>query len=283
MYLTLAWLLFYELDPYAIAKLAGAEAVAYYSIGLTCLAFFRSIFGTLFNPFNARFNHFIARSDFSGLNSLTKNVICILLPAVVFPTLSLALLSKPFVYSWVGNGFEQSVKIVTLLSLCNIFGFINYPAGILAVATKRINFIYIISTVQIIIYWGGISIFFHRLGYIVFAYFELTCFTVTSILYTYLICRFLKASLFWFIKTIIAPAILPTILLIVMLLFIRNYLPAEKSKLYMLEVFLSAIGSVIPAVFLYYFTSNIFRNYINQLLVRVKYSFANFISKKYIH
>jgi len=48
LYVTVAWVLFYEFDPYVIAKLSGAEAVAYYSIGLTCLAFFRSIFGTLF-------------------------------------------------------------------------------------------------------------------------------------------------------------------------------------------------------------------------------------------
>ena len=40
LYVTIAWILFYEIDPYAIAKLSGAEAVAYYSIGLTCLAFF---------------------------------------------------------------------------------------------------------------------------------------------------------------------------------------------------------------------------------------------------
>ena len=163
LYVTIAWVLFYELDPYVIAKLSGAEAVAYYSIGLTCLAFFRSIFGTLFNPFNARFNHFVAINDFNGLINFNKTVMCILLPAVVFPTLSLAILSKPFVFAWVGDKFNQSVMIVTFLALCNVFGFIAYPSGILLMATKKIKLLYIIATAQLIIYWGGIAIFFSSL------------------------------------------------------------------------------------------------------------------------
>ncbi len=280
LYITIAWILFYEFDPYAIAKLSGAEAVAYYSVGLTCLAFFRSIFGALFNPFNARFNHFVALKNFEGLANFSKTVICILLPAIMFPTLALSLLSKQFVYTWIGDKYQQSVQIVALLSLCNLFAFINYPAGILSIATKKTKFIYIISTVQIIVYWGGIILFFHKYGYIVFAYFELACFSITSIFYTFFLCDFLQKNIFIFLKELIVPAILPVGLLIFSLLFLRNYLPLEKNKLYLLEVVITAIVSSGASMLLYYFTSPIFKNYINNIFIRIKQSVTNFGGRK---
>jgi O-antigen/teichoic acid export membrane protein len=283
LYVTIAWILFYEFDPYAIAKLAGADAVAYYSIGLTCLAFFRSIFGTLFGPFNARFNHFVAIDDLNGLTNFSKTVMCILLPAVVFPTLSLAILSKPIVFTWVGDKFNQSAGIVTFLSLCNILGFITYPSGILSMATKKIKFLYIISTVQLIIYWSGIALFFSHYGYIVFAWFELICFSITGVLYTIFMCRFLHMSIFRFIRITIVPAILPVIALFLILFWIRDFLPLEKNKLNLFEVVLTGAGAALIATFLYYFTSKPFKNYIDKLLVKFKQARVKVSAKKHIH
>lgn len=280
LYVTIAWILFYELDPYAIARLSGSEAVAFYSIGLTCLAFFRSIFGTLFGPFTARFNHFLAMTDYDGLINLVKTVICILLPAVVFPTLSLALLSKPFVFTWVGDKFSESVKIVSLLSLCNLLGFISYPSGILVVATKRIRLLYIISSVQVIVYWGGISIFFLPKGFMVFAWFELICFTITGIIHTIFICTFLRMRFFEFIKRIILPACMPVVILLLMLFTLRNFLPVEKNKLYLLEVVVTGIIAVGIATIVYYFTSPVFNNYVNKLLPKLKHPFISLTHKK---
>jgi len=279
LYITIAWILFYEFDPYVIAKLSGAEAVAFYSIGLTCLAFFRSIFGSLFGPFNARFNHFIAFNDLDGLITFSKTVMCILLPAVVFPTLSLALLSKPFVFAWVGSQFHESVGIVTFLSLCNILGFVTYPAGILSMATKKTKLLYIISSLQVIIYWSGIAVTFPKNGYIVFAWFELVCFSLTSILYIGFICSFLQLNFFRFIKEIILPAIIPVILLLLALLFSRGFLPLIKGKLYLFEVILTGASASLIATLVYYFTSEIFRKYINRVFVKFHRTYSKLTLK----
>jgi len=280
LYITIVWILFYEFDPYVIAKLSGAEAVAFYSIGLTCLAFFRSIFGTLFNPFSARFNHFIAMNDFPGLANFAKSVMRILLPAVVFPTLSLALLSKPFVFSWVGNKFDSSVSIVVFLSLCNILSFINYPSSILSLATKKVKVLYIVSTTQLIVYWTGIAYFFPHYGFIVFAWFELICFLITGFLYIGFMCRFLQINVFQFIKIIIAPALPAIAALILILLFVRNFLPVEKNKLNLLKVVLTGAGATVIATCIYYFTSTVFRNYINELISKLKQPLKKLQAKK---
>lgn len=270
LYVTIAWILFYEFDPYAIAKFAGAEAVAFYSIGLTCLAFFRSIFGTLFNPFNARFNHFVAMDNYKGLAGFTKTVMSILLPAVVFSTIALALLSKQFVFSWVGEKFEPSVHVVTCLSLCNVLGFISYPSSILSIATKNIRLLYFISTLQLVVYWCGVALFFSRHGFIVFAWFELVCFIMTGILYIIFMCRFLKINFIGFINTVIAPAIPAVIILIIFLISVRGLLPLDKSKLNLFIVALTGVSGAFMATLVYYFTSNIFKNYVNGLLGKVR-------------
>ncbi|HVX26661.1 MAG TPA: hypothetical protein VHB70_09985 [Parafilimonas sp.] len=272
LYVTIAWILFYEFDPYVIAKLSGAEAVAFYSLGLTCLAFFRTVFGMLFNPFSARFNHFIAVKDFEGLTTMSKTVMCTLLPAVVLPTLSLALLSKPLVFTWVGDKFEQSVKIITYLSLCNILGFITYPASILVVATKKIKMLYYTSTSQLIVYWLGIAIFFQKHGYIVFAYFELVCFLGTAMFYVWFICDFLGMNILKFIKTVILPALPPVILLMLILFSVRGFLPLQKSKTGLFEVVFTGAAAAFLATVLYYFTSKFFRNYIDLLFLKFRKS-----------
>jgi O-antigen/teichoic acid export membrane protein len=270
LFFTITWVLFYELDPYVIAKLSGAEAVAIYSIGLTCQAFFRSIFGSLFSPFNARFNHFIALKDYKGLMTLCKTVLCVLLPAVVFPVITLALLSKPFVFSWVGSNFSASVKVVTLLSLGSIMAFISLPSGLLAIGLKKTRLLYSLSIIKLITYWLGIALLFPYIGYIAFAYFELTCFFINGIVYTVFLCNFLKINLLHFLKIVILPAVLPIIILISFLLSVRNYLPLEKGKLNLLEVVATGVVSACVAIIVYYFTSPYFKNYTTDLVLKIK-------------
>src|ERR1019366_8639525 len=52
LYLTITWILYYELDPVIIGKFIGARQVAIYAIGLTILSFYRGILGILFSPFS---------------------------------------------------------------------------------------------------------------------------------------------------------------------------------------------------------------------------------------
>ena len=103
LFLTITWILYYELDAFAIAKLLGPESVAIYAIGFTVLTFLRTLFGVLFSPFFARFNHFIGLNDMEGLRRLYLSIVTLTLPFVVFPILSLFLLMDPFVNAWVGT------------------------------------------------------------------------------------------------------------------------------------------------------------------------------------
>ena len=90
LFMTVSWILYYELDSVSIGKFLGANQVAVYAIGLTVLSFFRSIFGILFSPFNVRFNHFVGSGDESVLKSFYLQIVTILAPMVVFPIIAIA-------------------------------------------------------------------------------------------------------------------------------------------------------------------------------------------------
>src|SRR5215831_4483480 len=98
LFLTIAWIFFYELDPYVLARITDPSTVAIYAVGLTLLSFYRSIFGALFNPFSIRFNHLIGINDTSSLKSLYSMVIVVMLPLVLFSILSLFIVIKTFIF-----------------------------------------------------------------------------------------------------------------------------------------------------------------------------------------
>ncbi|PUZ21236.1 Membrane protein involved in the export of O-antigen and teichoic acid [Chitinophaga costaii] len=270
LFITISWILYYELDIFSIARLSGAQAVAFYSIGLTCQSFFRTILGMLFNPFAARFNHFIAMHDTEGLKRFYQSVICLMLPVVVFPILSIVCLSKPLVYSWVGSGFHESVRLVQVLAMCNIWGFISYPAGMLLIARKEIRKLYVLAIVQPVIFWLGVAVFFSHFGYEVFAWFQLFAFLISALVYGWYSKQFLQIDTWKFFKTFILPGFLPAVLLILGLWSLVGYLPEEKNKINLILVV--AIGGVLSmlAVGIYYLTTPTFRKYMYTVLQNLR-------------
>ena len=268
LFVTISWILYYELDVYAVARFSGAKAVAFYAIGLTCLSFFRSIFGTLFNPFTARFNYFIAHEDEQGLRQFYKTVLCVMLPAVVFPVLSVALLSKPFVYAWVGDKFTDSVLIVRLLVLSNILGFIAYPCGILTVARQQIRALYWIAAIQPVLFWLGVLVMYTSLDYLSFSYAKLAVFLINGALYAWLSVQFLKLTWWQFLKQIILPAVIPVTLFILIIYNVRDYLPLGKNKLNLLFVISCGAGATAVGVVTYYLTSPVFKTYVNNIVFK---------------
>ena len=63
LYVTLAWVVFYEFDTLFIGKTLGAEKLAFYSVALALTTFFRTLSAIIFAPFRARINHFVALKD----------------------------------------------------------------------------------------------------------------------------------------------------------------------------------------------------------------------------
>lgn len=278
VFITLSWIVYYELDPFVIGKLLGPAYVAIYAIGLTIVSYFRSLFGIMFTPFVARFNHFIGIEDHAGLRAFVSKILNMSLAFTVFPVIAVCITAKVFVFNLVGSNYHESVPITQALLLGYLYSFISYPAGIIIMAYERVKELYITSAILPVVYWLGILITFKFLGLEAFAYFKFVAFTISGIIYLVIIARFLKLNAIEFFRKFIVPALLPIIFIIVINLFIQQYFSLEKSKAYlMVYIFVNGLVMLVAAV-VYYFSSNDFNQSINHIF-RLLYGKANSIFK----
>lgn len=270
IFLTLSWILYYELDPFVIGKFLGVEQVAIYAIGLTIITYFRSMFGIFFTPFIAKFNHFIGLNDKEGLQKFLFKVMVIFLPLTVFPVIAVFLTIKNFIYNWVGSSYDNSVIIAQILVSMYLFSFISYPAGILIMANERVKVLYYTAAIQPLIHWIGIYITFKYFGLESFAYFKVIAFFINVVVFTVIIMKFLEIHFSEFFSKIIFPAVIPIGLMVISLLLLRGHLSMEHSKLYLMYYFINIGSIVFLGIICYYFTSRIFKEYTNQLIFNLK-------------
>ncbi len=261
LFVTVSWILYYEIDSFSIGLLLGAEAVAIYAIGFTILSFFRSLLGVFFAPFSARFNHFIGHDRQNELKSFYLNIMTLTFPIVVFPILAVVIFAKPIVISWVGIKYQSSVEVVQWLVLCNIFGFVSYPAGMLMVALEKLKSMYFLNFLMPVIYWIGIFFTIHIVGVNSFAMFKCIIFAFSGVIYLWYSLKFLKISLSEFFKKCILPYIPSVILIVLLLCFTNHFFASEKSKINLLLNAIIMSFSIIFAIILSLFTVRPLQDY----------------------
>lgn len=266
LFMTVSWILYYELDSVSIGKFLGANQVAVYAIGLTVLSFFRSIFGILFSPFNVRFNHFVGSGDESVLKSFYLQIVTILAPMVVFPIIAIAILARPIVLTWVGADYEASIEIVQFLVFCNVFAFISYPTNFMLLAKERQKVLYFISTLLPFVFWIGIAVSIGLWGVKSFAVFKLVAFIISALVLFKLMIEYLELQLLDALKKIFSPMLFPILVLILGSFIVRSYLPQEKSKINLIIVAITIGVLIIVSFVIQYFVSVNWREQMNKTI-----------------
>jgi len=266
IFLTVSWILYYELDPFVISRLLGAKYLAIFAIGFTLMEYFRSVFGIIFGPFTAKFNHFVGLKDFEGLHVFFNKVLVLALPLTVFPVLAISITVKYFIFCWVGDQYTESVPIAQVLVLSFLFSFLSSPTGILVMAYERVRLLYITNALLPIIYWSGIFISFKFIGLQAFANFKVVAFFIVAIIYFNIIVKLLKLNFWSFLWKLILPAVIPIFFIIIFTLFTRSYLPIEKDKINLI-IYFGYNGLVIGIAFIiYYSLSPEYRKSMNMII-----------------
>jgi O-antigen/teichoic acid export membrane protein len=269
LYVMLVWILFYELDQIAIGKFIGIDKVAIYAIGFYFATFFRSIYGILFSPFTVRANYFVGNDDDEGLKRFSLQLFSLSAPLVVLPTVAFALIAKPFIMSWVGSDYIESVDLARFFSLIFTVSFISYSASMILVAKVRIKEMYIIASLQPLIYWIGILCTYSFLGLLSFALFKFIASIVAEAYYFYILIKYLKISLKELLQRVLFPIILPLVFLVVSLLIAHSYFPYEKSKINLLIVLGTTGLCILISFIIQYSTSSnirlVAKNILNDL------------------
>ena len=266
LFITISWILYYELDSVAIGKLLGAGQVAVYAIGLTVLSFFRSILGILFSPFSVRFNHFIGYRDEEGLKSFYLQVVTIMSPVVVFPIIAIAIFAKVFVLTWVGRDYLDSVQVIQFLVYCNVFAFITYPTNFMLIAKEHQKALYFVNTLLPFIFWIGIFFTISFLGVNSFAVFKLVAFVFSALVLYKLMLNYLNFTVLDSVNKIFYPMLFPMLFLIFASFLIRGYLPEEKSKINLLIVAIVIGGLIVVSFVIQYFASEKWRQQMSKTL-----------------
>lgn len=268
LYLTLMWILYYELDSIVIAKISGAEKVAIYAIGLTIMSFFRTIYAVIFAPFGARFNHFVGLNDDKGLIEMHNKITSLFAPVVIIPVLTVCFMAKPLIINWVGSQYTESVRISQWLILCFIYGFITYPSSLLLIAKEKIKALYIINSLTSVVYWAGIAVSYSLLGLESFAVFKFVAFTLTGIATLLFIQHYLDLKTELIFNSFIKPSLLPAVF-IALACFVSNiFLPLDKSKINLLSAAFSTGFIILIAFALLYFTSTPFKQGISDIIFK---------------
>lgn len=273
LFLTISWVIYYELDLYVIGKFLGPEMVSIFAVGLSLLSLFRSFFGIFYSPFTTRFNHFIGAKDIEGLKFFFLHIIKLFLPLVVIPILVVSILAKPFVLSWVGINYVDSILIAKILVLCNIMGFISYPAGSLFVALEKVKVLYYNALFIPILYWGGIILTYDYWGLKSFAIFKVLSFLISGFVYFFFSLRFMNVSLSGFINDVVFPQIISISSSVILAFLVSDFLPTEHSKSSLIIVILTVCGLVITGWIISIISSIYLRNYL--ITLYRKYTFKD--------
>lgn len=260
LYLTLTWILYYEMDTIVIAKFSGASLVALYAIALTILSFFRSILSIMFAPFDARINHYVGLKDYDGLKDFFAHITTFLAPLVIIPIVSVSLFAKPLVLSWVGPDYFGSIVIVKIIVLSNLFAYLTYPGGILLMAQERLKIIYLTNTLLPLIYWLGIICTFSELGLKSFAIFKLAAFIISASIYIIIIKNFLNIKFLQIFKMYFLPFISPIGFAVLLSILIGNRMTIEKSSANFIVNLFIVFLTILFSLLSYFIMSKNWRN-----------------------
>lgn len=269
-YVTVTWVLYYELDQIVIGKMLGAEAVAIYALSFTLFTFYRTLSGVIFAPFQARFNHFVGLDKVTELKTFYLDIIKSTMPVVVFTVVPIIVLTEPFIMSWVGDQYQSSVLITKFLIASNLFSFITIPGSYIIMSFERVRELYIINTIITVVFWLGIFLFVGTLGILSFAVFKVIASLIAMLFYLKVALEFIKINLFNFCKETVVRLFVPVALQILVLSLMKSEFTVEKSPWDLLLVLFSAVSSIIFSFSVYAIFSKEIREKFGMLLILIK-------------
>lgn len=234
LFLTICWVLFYEIDNIVISRLLGAEAVAVFAVAFSILAVFRNLFGIMFGPFQTRFNYFVGLDDFQGLHVYAKNIIRLFMPICIVPIIVVVITSRPFIYSWVGSAYEESAILLSILLMCNILAFMSYPSGIYITAVKKQRYMYNNGVIMLVFYWVGVFTCYKTIGVLSFGVMKTLAMIISSLYYFFIMFSLMNDSAIKFLRGLLLSYFFPTSICIVLCILVEPYMFLEKGREYLI-------------------------------------------------
>jgi len=231
LFVTIMWVLYYELDIIVIGKTLGIASVAIYAVAFTFMKFLRSFSGIIFSPFQDRFNHFVGLDDLNGLKIFLEKIILFSMPILFFTITSIVVLSKKIILCYVGVDYTNSFIILSILAINYCFAFITTPGSNIIVSLERIKEIYKINFIMVLVFWTGIFFTITYWGIYSFPIFKLIAGIISVYFYLKILLKFMNISFMSFMRKSLFQITVPLIIQIIFLIIILPFLPETKGTL----------------------------------------------------
>jgi len=259
LYVTVSWILYYELDSLLIGKFVGLKEVAVFNICISVMTLARSLYSILYNPFSAKFNHYIGRNQYQSLSDAFEKILIIGLPFSVIPTAILIFTMKNFILVWVGVDYSNAIPIIAVMFASYFFTFVSNPTSIAMVALQKIKKLYVISTIIPIIYWIGILLTFNNFGLLSFGIFKFVAFFISACFYIVFAKDMFDINWRLFLTKNVLPAFMVILVCYYINTILEVFLPVVKGKVEFLEYAVIIFSYFLFCMSLYYFLSQPFR------------------------
>ena len=231
--LMIAMILYYELDQVVISHMFGIETVAVYGIALTVLGVIRMFQSLVYSPYASRYNHYSGNKDYEGLGAFVNKMIILIGPILVLPIITLCFLSEPFVISWVGESYRDSIILVSLMVLSFSVNVVKDPGGSYMIAMEKNRPLIYANIFLPFIYWLGVFSTYNYLGIVSFALFKFIAPLLTTIYFWYLLRRdfLLKGMRFVSLSQIAKSLLIPSAIAFGITRTVYPFMIFEKGKL----------------------------------------------------
>ena len=206
LFLTLSWIIYYELDLIAIGKLFGVNQVAIYAIAFTFLGFLRNITNIIFSPFSQRFNHLVLSTNKYDIVKLLEQLIYYTLPLFAITITTLFVCAKYFILNWVGDKYLNSVPIFQSLIIGSLFSFVIVPVSYYLISATKYKILNLISITLPVFFLINLLIFvpiYKLIGFSVAKSTTIFLEFIISIIATYSIINYKKIFFNWFFPILI--------------------------------------------------------------------------------
>lgn len=272
--LTIAWILYFEMDTLILSKFYGIKIVAIYAVAVVFLNFMRTLYNTLFSPYLAYFYRFSAVNDKIGLNHAFSNLLKWSFPLILIPPLVLILFMDTIIKVWVGHNFFESILISRFFVLTISLTAFCVPISYYLIANSFNKILMILALLLPVVFYSSLLIY----DYFGFNEKALASATLTTIFISlvYNVAVMIKMGGTIILKLYIS-LLKNSIIPIIAILFIFNLLPKITKitkgsiEVYFKLGFYMIITSFI-ALLIYYLIEKNTRNILFDFFIRKKIS-----------
>lgn len=268
LFITIAWILYYESDTIVIGKLFNSSSVAIYAIGLSVLSFTRGLYNTIYSPFLSRFNHFIGQEDERRLLKTYSDLVTLSFPLCIIPILALYLLMPSLIIGWVGNSYIGAITIARILLISVVWTFISHPLTYIMIAKEKISHLYINTIISLFIFYLVVIMFKNLIGFQSVALAKSMAVTASSLYLLFIAKKIVSISLLNIILRLLPSLIISLFVLIAMMYLLTPFWlnTTSKNTFYTAQVVMVGVFSSAIGLFTFYFSNTFSRNYIISLI-----------------